>query len=63
MIFGGSGFGNSGGRSKLLIYRAQPAILGNQEGHKNQQPLTDWETKKKHTLSLETSKSRKEGNI
>ena len=33
--------------------------LGNQEGHKNQQPLIAWATKKKHTLSLETSKSRK----
>lgn len=37
--------------------------LGNQKGHKNQQHLTDWETKKKRTISLETSKNRKEGNI
>ena len=26
--------------------------LGNQEGRANQQPLTHWETKKNHTLSL-----------
>ena len=37
--------------------------LSNPEGHKNQQPLTAWATKKKRTLSLETSKSKKKGNI